>query len=115
MNYWITILTYFFFVKLIKVSLETLHPLFLITSDHMGTLLPSHSFKLDLNDSPFCKLHLNECICDLSQILFDFHALISERLALINSLRSFNCPFNLHSILNTNCIFFTIKIYITYL
>jgi len=35
------------------------------------SLLPSHLFKLGLNDSSFCTLNLNECICDLSRILFD--------------------------------------------
>ncbi|KAF0764980.1 RNase H domain-containing protein, partial [Aphis craccivora] len=38
----------------------------------------SHSFKLGLNDSPFCTLHLDERICDLSHILFDCPALIIE-------------------------------------
>jgi hypothetical protein len=78
------------------------------------SLLPSHSFKLDLNDSPFCTLHLDECICDLSHILLNCPALITERLDLIKSLRSFNYPFNLHSILNTNCIF-TIKCIIKFI
>jgi hypothetical protein len=78
------------------------------------SLLSSHSFKLGLNDSPFCTLHLDECTYDLSHILFDCPALITEHLDLIKSLRSFNCPFNLHSILNTNCIF-TIKCIIKFI
>jgi hypothetical protein len=75
------------------------------------SLLPSHSFNLGLNNSSLCTLHLIECICDLPHILFTYPTLISERQALINSLRSLNCSFNLHSILNINCTI-TIKIII---
>lgn len=65
---------------------------------HIGhSLLPNYLFKLGLNNSPFCAFHLNECIYDLSHISFDCPALISESLVLIYSLRSFNCPFNIHS------------------
>jgi len=64
-------------------------------------LLPSHSFKLGLNDSPFCTLHLNECICDLSHILFDCPALQTKRITLVNIFKTLNIPFNIYSILNT--------------
>jgi hypothetical protein len=47
-------------------------------------LLPSHSFNLGLNDSPFCKFYLNECIYNLSHILFDCPALQTKRIILVN-------------------------------
>ena len=78
------------------------------------TLLPGHSYKLGLNDSPFCTLHLYECVCDLPHILFVCPALHGKRLILISSLQSLNIPFNLQSILNTKCKM-TIKIIITFI
>lgn len=64
-------------------------------------LLPSHAYKLNLNDSPFCTLHMEEYICDLSQILFDCPSLTIKRQNLVNSLNSLKVSFNLHSILNS--------------
>ena len=64
-------------------------------------LLPCHSFKLGLNDSPFCTLHLNESICDLSHILFDCPALQTKRIILVNIFKTLNIPFNIYFILNT--------------
>jgi hypothetical protein len=34
------------------------------------TLLPSHSLKLALNDSPLCMLHNNPTVCDISHLIF---------------------------------------------
>ena len=65
-------------------------------------LLPSHTYKLNLNDSPFCTLHMEECICDLSHILFDCPSLSIKRQNLITSLNSSNISFNFYSILNSN-------------
>jgi len=60
---------------------------------------------LGLNNSHLCTLYINECIFDLSHILFVFPALKSKHQILINSFRSLNTSsFNLYSILNTNCI-----------
>jgi len=78
------------------------------------SLLPSHSFNLNLNNSPLCTLHLSECICDFSHTLFTCPALKSERLILINYLWSLDFPFNLHSIRNANCII-TIKMIISFI
>lgn len=63
-------------------------------------LLPSHDYKLNLNDSPFCTLHLDECLCDLSHILFDCPSLSINRSHLISSLNSLTIQFNLPFILN---------------
>lgn len=42
---------------------------------HIGnSLLPSHSFKLGLNDSPFCTFYSNERFYDLPYIPFDCSA-----------------------------------------
>ncbi|KAL4154598.1 hypothetical protein QTP88_000455 [Uroleucon formosanum] len=64
-------------------------------------LLPSHAYKLNLNDSAFCNLHMEEYICDLSQILFDCPSLSIKRQNLVNSHNSLKVSFNLHSILNS--------------
>ncbi len=60
--------------------------------------------KLGLNDSPFCTLHLNECICDLPYILFYCLALRVRRKILFNALKPLNIPFNLHFILNIKSV-----------
>ena len=66
------------------------------------TLLPSHSFKLSLNDSPLCTLHTTPSICDISHILFDCPYLSSKRADLIRIFDSFNIPFNIQLILSTH-------------
>ena len=63
-------------------------------------LLPSHSFKLNLNDSSLCTLNMGESICDLSHILFDCPSLTSQRIKLFSSLNSLKTQINLFSILN---------------
>lgn len=40
------------------------------------TLLPSHSYKLSLKDSPLCTLHATESNYDISHILFQWSCLI---------------------------------------
>lgn len=68
--------------------------------DH--NLIPSHSFKLDLNNFPFCTLRLNEAICDPPpHILFACPAPDAKRHILINPLESLNVSFDLHSIVDT--------------
>jgi hypothetical protein len=47
------------------------------------TLLPSHSFKLSLNDSPLCIFDHPPTICDINHILFKCSALHAERLQLL--------------------------------
>jgi kelch-like protein 2/3 len=66
------------------------------------SLLPDHAYKLGLNDSPLCSLHTAESICDFQHLLFHCPSLCSERLILLNLLRTFNIPLNLFSILKTN-------------
>jgi len=63
-------------------------------------LLPAHAYKLDLNDSPLCTLHISKSSCDLSHILFDCPFLLLKRTLLLKFLNSFNIPANLFSILN---------------
>lgn len=70
--------------------------------------------KLGLNDSPFCTLHLNECIYDLPHILFYCLALQVKRQILFNHLKSLNIIFNLHSILNIKSVT-PIKLIITFI
>lgn len=65
------------------------------------TLLPSHSFKLTLCDSPFCTLHISEAICDIPHILFQCPILIAERKQLYNLIKNQNVPFNSKSILSS--------------
>jgi hypothetical protein len=65
-------------------------------------LLPSHAYKLNLNDSHFFSLHMEERICNLSHILFDCPSLSIKRQNLVTSLNPLNVPFNLHSIINSN-------------
>jgi ribonuclease HI len=67
-------------------------------------LLPSHAYKLNLNDSPLCTLHIEESICDLSHILFDCPSLSTKRTTLFNSLKSLNIPLNIFDILNSNSV-----------
>ncbi|XP_026819622.1 uncharacterized protein LOC113558364 [Rhopalosiphum maidis] len=66
------------------------------------TTLPAHAYKLDLNDSPFCTLHITEMPCDLSHILFECPSLYPKRTTLFNSLKPLNISPNLYSILNSN-------------
>lgn len=54
----IIILTDLFVLKILEFYANSLDPLM-------------HTNYLNLNDSPFCILHQNFCICDLSHILFD--------------------------------------------
>lgn len=65
-------------------------------------LLPSHSYKLSLNDSPYCTKHSEEIICDLSHIIFSCPSLSSNRLTLFNFLKSQTIQLTLPSILNPN-------------
>jgi len=65
------------------------------------SLLPDHAYKLGLNDSPLCTLHLTESICDISHLLFDCPSLHTKRTILINHIKSLYIPPTLPSILNT--------------
>lgn len=65
------------------------------------TLLPSHSFKLSLNDSPLCTFDHTPAICDINHILFNCPALHSERLILFSLLHSLNIPLNSFHILTS--------------
>uniref|UniRef100_A0A2H8TL40 RNA-directed DNA polymerase from mobile element jockey n=2 Tax=Melanaphis sacchari TaxID=742174 RepID=A0A2H8TL40_9HEMI len=65
------------------------------------SLLPDHAYKLGLNDSPLCTLHITESICDISHLLFDCPSLYSKRTSLINYIKFLNIPPTLPSILNT--------------
>jgi len=62
------------------------------------SLLPAH--KLGLTFSPFCPLHPNEAICDLSHILSVCLSLSTKRVALSNFFESLNMPLNLPCILS---------------
>ncbi|KAF0765352.1 RNase H domain-containing protein, partial [Aphis craccivora] len=64
------------------------------------SLLPAHAYKLDLNDSPFCILHISESPCNLSHILFDCPSLFLKHTLLFKFLKSFNISANIFSILN---------------
>ena len=65
------------------------------------SFLPEHAYKLGLNDSPLCTLHITESFCDISHLLFDCPSLYSKRTSLINYIKSLNIPLTLPSILNT--------------
>jgi hypothetical protein len=54
------------------------------------SLLPDHAYKLGLNNSPLCTLHLTESVCDISHLLFDCPSLYTKRLSLFNCLKSSN-------------------------
>jgi hypothetical protein len=56
---------------------------------------------MNLNDAPFCTLHLTESPCDISHILFDCHSLHMKRTILFNFLKALNITTNLFSILNS--------------
>jgi hypothetical protein len=65
-------------------------------------LLPSHSYILSLNDSPYCTKHPEEIICDLSHIIFICPSLSHNRLILFNFLKSQNIQLTPPSILNSH-------------
>lgn len=66
------------------------------------TLLPSHSYKLSLNDSPLCMLHVHDpTICDISHILFHCPSLAPQRNILFALIHSFNVPFDTQSIFSS--------------
>lgn len=66
------------------------------------SLLLHRAYKLGLNNSPLCTLHLAESICDLQHLLFHCPFLYSELLNLLNSLSALNIPLNLFSILTNS-------------
>jgi hypothetical protein len=69
------------------------------------TLLPSHSYKLSLNDSPLCMLHAHDpMICDISHILYHCPLLVPQRNSLFALIHSFNVPLDTQSILSSPII-----------
>jgi len=47
---------------------------------HVGhSLLPEHAYKLGLNDSPLCTLHITESVCDISHYLIVSHYILNVR------------------------------------
>lgn len=67
-----------------------------------NSLLLVHAFNFGLKNSPCSTLHLIECTCNISHILFTYIPISNKLLILLNSLVSFNIPFNLPFIVNTN-------------
>lgn len=66
------------------------------------TLLPSHSYKLSLNDSPLCMFHVHDpMICDISHILFHCPSLVPQRNTLFTLIHSFNVKLDTQSILSS--------------
>jgi len=65
------------------------------------TLLPAHSYKFSLNNSPHCTFHDNPVICEISHIIFNYPKLSPQRTKLLSLLNSFNIPFNIPDILST--------------
>ena len=53
------------------------------------SLLPYHSFKLNLNSSPLCTRHHEESICDFDHILFNCPSLFYSRQLLFSFISSF--------------------------
>jgi hypothetical protein len=72
------------------------------------TLLPSHSFKLALNDSLLCTLHNEPMVCDISHLIFSCPILLTQRVQLISRLNLSNIPFV------TKNIFSVQQLYILY-
>jgi len=54
------------------------------------SLLPSHSFKLSLNDSPFCIFPHIPAVCDFNHILFNLPFLSAEHSRFFSLLHSHN-------------------------
>lgn len=98
----VTIIPYKTWFNNLHLSRSTIVHFNLLRSGH--SLLPAHAFKLDLNDSPLCTLHLTESPCDLSHILFDCPSLQIKCTILFNSLNALNITPNLFSILNSNSV-----------
>lgn len=67
-----------------------------------NSLLLIHVFKFGFNNSLCYTLHLNECSCNISHILFTYIPVSNKLLMLFISLMSFNVQFNLTFIVNTN-------------
>jgi hypothetical protein len=64
------------------------------------TQLPSHSFKLSLNNSPLCTLHNDPMFCDINHLLFICPSLSTHRDHLLSILNTSNITFDLISILS---------------
>jgi hypothetical protein len=65
-------------------------------------LLPSHTYKLSLNGSPYCTKQPEEVICDLSHIIFSYPSLSCNRLVLFSFLKYQNIQLTLLYIFNSN-------------
>lgn len=65
------------------------------------TLLPSHSFKLSLNNSPLCTLHTDPMVCDISHLIYSCPNLSTQRDLLFSFLNFYNIPINNKNIFST--------------
>ncbi|XP_025418121.1 uncharacterized protein LOC112688914 [Sipha flava] len=74
------------------------------------TLLPSHSFKLGLNDSPLCTRHFSPATCNITHILFNCPYISSQRESFLSQINSLNIPANPQSILSYNSQSITLSV-----
>jgi len=65
------------------------------------SLLPSHSFKLNLNNSPLCTFHDTESPCDFIHLIFECPSLGQERAKLKREIEARGTSFDTHSLLNS--------------
>jgi len=100
-------------ILIINISILTIHIIVISNQESLPGvghyLLPSHSYKLSLNDSPYCTKDPEEVICDLSLIILSYISLSSNHLILFNFLKSQNIqcifPFEFSTLSHKNNVY----------